>query len=221
MSEFKVGDDVIISFWFQSRSSNGFRRCNSKMKKFVGERATITEVSPFVDGEAYKLDIDGGRWMWDVVGLTLVEEESMDNFKVGDIIVKADGDSWCASGGAKEAKVYKVDGDAVHVEITHDVTGERVISNFPSWSKNFKIKQNPNPPHKHRDLIIAWANGADIEYYSTFSNRWMGASAPDWDTTLNYRTKPQEPQKTEAQLEKEAIQKEMEILAKRLEGLEV
>ena len=53
-------------------------------------------------------------------------------------------------------------------------------------------------PHKHKDLIIAWANGAEVEYRQTgteqdwmpFDGRWTNTS------TWEYRIKPQpkEPQ---------------------------
>ena len=45
----------------------------------------------------------------------------------------------------------------------------------------------PNPPHKHKDLIIAWANGADIE--SPVGDAWYSFKYPSWDDTLEYRIK--------------------------------
>ena len=47
----------------------------------------------------------------------------------------------------------------------------------------------PNPPHKHRDLIIAWANGADIEV-SSIGYNWVAKCRPTWDKGLIYRIKP-------------------------------
>jgi hypothetical protein len=46
----------------------------------------------------------------------------------------------------------------------------------------------PNPPHKHKDLIIAWANGADIEFDGT-DDGWYNVKYPSWDDTLEYRIK--------------------------------
>jgi len=71
-------------------------------------------------------------------------------------------------------------------------------------------------PHKHRDLIIAWANGAEIEAPSSMG--WFTVSSPNWYPNEKYRIKPSKPSK---QLEKERIQKEMEKLTKDLEALDV
>ena len=48
----------------------------------------------------------------------------------------------------------------------------------------------PNPPHKHRDLIIAWANGADIQYRSKSHLAWINATDPQWLDSFIYRIKP-------------------------------
>ena len=42
----------------------------------------------------------------------------------------------------------------------------------------------PNPPHKHRDLIIAWANGAEIGYES--AGRLSRTKNPSWDPLCTY-----------------------------------
>lgn len=52
-------------------------------------------------------------------------------------------------------------------------------------------KQTANKPHKHKDLIIAWANGAEIECYSPTDNEWYGISNPDWYEHMLYRIKPE------------------------------
>jgi hypothetical protein len=73
-------------------------------------------------------------------------------------------------------------------------------------------------PHKHRDLIIAWAKGAEIE---AGNGQWWGAFNYKWDNVpagVELRIKPS---KSPKQLEKDRIQKEMEKLAKELEELEV
>ena len=46
-------------------------------------------------------------------------------------------------------------------------------------------------PHKHAELIKAWADGAEIECKG--SNGWYPTSSPLWDPTITYRIKP-EPQ---------------------------
>lgn len=44
--------------------------------------------------------------------------------------------------------------------------------------------------HKHADLIIAWANGAEIEYYHKNFKSWNPANAPVWREDIEYRIKP-------------------------------
>jgi hypothetical protein len=43
-------------------------------------------------------------------------------------------------------------------------------------------------PHKHKDLIIAWANGALIEY--RHGNVWLSTASPWWEDGMDYRIKP-------------------------------
>ena len=40
--------------------------------------------------------------------------------------------------------------------------------------------------HKHHDLIVAWAAGAEIEYYTT-DGVWRSASSPTWSVDNQYR----------------------------------
>jgi len=50
--------------------------------------------------------------------------------------------------------------------------------------------------HKHCDLIVAWANGAEIEYTSPILKEWHIVSPRhSWDSDLEYRIKPPEPVK--------------------------
>jgi hypothetical protein len=61
-----------------------------------------------------------------------------------------------------------------------------------------------NPPHKHADVIIEWAKGAEIECLS--GNKWYPVCNPDFYNSTQYRVKPIRPQK---QLEKEALQEQL------------
>lgn len=50
-------------------------------------------------------------------------------------------------------------------------------------------------PHVHKDLIIAWANGAEIQSLNTgLSGRseWVDLSEPSWNRRAQYRIKPRE-----------------------------
>lgn len=45
-------------------------------------------------------------------------------------------------------------------------------------------------PHKHRDVIIAWANGAQIQFLD--GGEWIDCHdhAPRWHEEMKYRIKP-------------------------------
>ncbi len=47
-------------------------------------------------------------------------------------------------------------------------------------------------PHVHRDLIIAWADGAEIDVYCSAHERWevLGNRTPTWSADIQYRIKP-------------------------------
>lgn len=45
--------------------------------------------------------------------------------------------------------------------------------------------------HKHAELIIAWANGAEIEWFQ--DPGWEVISKPSWGNDREYRIKPAEP----------------------------
>jgi hypothetical protein len=44
--------------------------------------------------------------------------------------------------------------------------------------------------HKHADLIIAWANGAEIQDYDVIDEVWGDNARPAWIETCKYRIKP-------------------------------
>jgi len=46
-----------------------------------------------------------------------------------------------------------------------------------------------NTPHIHKDIIIAWANGAEIEYFSN-QGKWVACPKPIWHAECTYRIKP-------------------------------
>ena len=47
-------------------------------------------------------------------------------------------------------------------------------------------------PHKHAEIIKAWADGADIQVY--YIDKWIDATGPVWLEGYKYRIKP-EPKK--------------------------
>ena len=47
----------------------------------------------------------------------------------------------------------------------------------------------PNPPHKHAELIKAWADGAQIQLSQSYGEPWRDLLRPDW-SGKTYRIKP-------------------------------
>ena len=56
---------------------------------------------------------------------------------------------------------------------------------------------NKPKPHPHAELIKAWADGAEIQYWDDDDNKWRDCKGyngfPTWDVELQYRVKPEEP----------------------------
>ena len=48
-----------------------------------------------------------------------------------------------------------------------------------------------NKPHKHREIIKAWADGAEIQFFNNFKKAWEGIPEPVWSDEVQYRVKPQ------------------------------
>jgi len=46
-------------------------------------------------------------------------------------------------------------------------------------------------PHKHHDLIVAWAAGAEIEVQEPLDLIWHTTPSPQWDISRAYRIKPE------------------------------
>lgn len=47
-------------------------------------------------------------------------------------------------------------------------------------------------PHKHAEVIKAWADGAEIQSKDASGN-WRDRVYPEWSISLEYRVKPKEP----------------------------
>lgn len=46
-------------------------------------------------------------------------------------------------------------------------------------------------PHKHADVIKAWADGAKIQFRSYDNEQWENVRAPVWSEHKQYRVKPE------------------------------
>ena len=46
-------------------------------------------------------------------------------------------------------------------------------------------------PHKHAELIKAWADGAEIQFLAVSNGAWTDSKWPSWEDDLIYRIKPE------------------------------
>lgn len=65
------------------------------------------------------------------------------------------------------------------------------------WIYPENIEPLPKKERVHKDLIKAWADGAEIEYYSEAVNKWFTTSVPAWASNIHYRIKPEQKPDTE------------------------
>ena len=49
-----------------------------------------------------------------------------------------------------------------------------------------------NKPHKHAEIIKAWADGAEIEVRHSYPSSWWPTTTPTWDRCYEYRVKVKE-----------------------------
>ena len=52
-------------------------------------------------------------------------------------------------------------------------------------------------PHKHKDLIVAWSNGSEIEIYNPNNDEWYPTQHPSWVEENVYRIKLSGPNRKE------------------------
>lgn len=52
-------------------------------------------------------------------------------------------------------------------------------------------EDNVKKPHKHAELIKAWADGAKIQFRSRSDSEWMDIHTPNWVEYGQYRVKPE------------------------------
>ena len=90
--------------------------------------------------------------------------------------------------------------ELVEPKITVTLGGSKPIGVFGGVTYGgVPIAIYPNPPHKHKDLIIAWANGADIEIQDKIG-KWHDIEDPTWYENGIYRAKSTKPTKTPLEL---------------------
>lgn len=122
--------------------------------------------------------------------------------EIGDLIVTRNGKRWiCATSETIREKVG-IDPSFVRDPIkAHSVDG----NTFMTWTGNepdtdsYGIayvfpantihQQIQKPPRMHSELIKAWADGADVEWFNPKTNTWKFIVYPTWREDTKYRIK--------------------------------
>ena len=78
---------------------------------------------------------------------------------------------------------------------THEFKLKEASSNY-SWCPDYfdlYVEENctENKKHKHYDLIVAWASGAEIQVFMKAEQVWSDVKTPAWFEGYEYRIKPE------------------------------
>lgn len=129
-----------------------------------------------------------------------------DEIKIGDWLVRTGSNTDLLKSGMVY-KVMGVNGNAVTLE-----------NGWTYIQHSFKKVTPPNPRHKHANLITAFAEGFDVEYYSKIDNCWfkVGDVGDIKDDGHKYRLKPFE-LKSEKDIEIEKLKSQVKDLLKQID----
>lgn len=109
----------------------------------------------------------------------------MTQFKVGDKVVRFR-DPW---GSGNIGVVGVVTEVLISREIRVSYAEGSVATAYESH--NFTLANtHKNSPHKHAEVIKAWADGAEIQFRFQDSKTWHDISSPQWTPEHEYRVKP-------------------------------
>ena len=128
----------------------------------------------------------------------------MSKFRVGDRVKRRNGKHFY--GGYSVHTVDSIEGDKIWFVESRTWLSSKFLQ------LAFGHPEDTSKYHKHHDLIIQWAKGAEIQLYSeTFPYGWLATNTPDWNPDSKYRIAPPTPQ-TDAEriAELEARVKELE-----------
>jgi len=98
--------------------------------------------------------------------------------KVGDLVEREDGAGYL---GKLHNEVTSISDCGEFLRVNGNLRG--------TYCRWFKVVDTSNW-HKHHDVIIAWAKGAEIEYYSRSKSRWITETVLCWAMHTQYRIKP-------------------------------
>ena len=126
--------------------------------------------------------------------------------EIGDIIVTRNGERWiCATSATirektgldpdiryadNPIKAYSVDERYFNAWSGNETCGgddDAIVEVIPAKPVRPEV---PQKPRKHSEMIKAWADGADIEWYDRGTEKWIPVSGPpSWWKDDKYRIK--------------------------------
>ena len=65
-------------------------------------------------------------------------------------------------------------------------------SNAENWELVEDKDKYPNGKNPHHDVILEYAKGAEVEFFSESAGKWMTARTPAFGKNALYRVKPQQ-----------------------------
>lgn len=111
----------------------------------------------------------------------------MAKFKAGDKVVR----TGPTEKGVIKGGVYIVDGSSIGSYLC------LVDHGYGWYERNFELYKEPEvnkpTPHKHAEVIKAWADGVKIEFRTDLREEWreLRTSHPNWKEDFEYRVKPE------------------------------
>jgi hypothetical protein len=105
----------------------------------------------------------------------------------------------------------------------HGIDGYYIDEGFGNGARSstcgepsFELVLYPNAPHKHEELIIAWARGAEIQYEDCEEGTWEDVRKPGWFLKENYRIKPVDTRKDKLNAKLDELQSAMDAVKKEI-----
>lgn len=106
-------------------------------------------------------------------------------FKLGDKVRKVSNGTAVYPVGY-EGEVTEISGNLLYLD------HKRTNSRDKYWELVEDKAKYPNGKHPHHDLILEYAKGAELEFFSESAGKWMTASTPAFGKNALYRVKPQQ-----------------------------
>jgi hypothetical protein len=136
----------------------------------------------------------------------------MNIFKAGDKVVRT-GSSGCFITRGQECIVEEAKGRTITLRGIRHTYGRHV----EYLAQEFELAAPTLIPRKHQKEIIAWANGATIQYWASSDEVWYDTlDKPLWKETLRYRVKPDADSTAEVEAEIAKLEAKIDNLKKDL-----